>query len=109
LIGKNITNSVYVTGATAKSILKKRDEEEGEKQHAHNATLEYLTKFSKVSKQKADEIVKVLIEKAGLDEQSAVRLIDYMPEDKEDVKIVLGKKRMGDDEVKKILDIITKG
>jgi DNA-directed RNA polymerase subunit F len=106
LIGKNYKEISNITAASAKSILKKRlDEEEGEKQHVQTTTSEYMNKYCKTPKSKAEEKLKKLIA-TGLDEVSAVRVVDFMPEDREDVKLVLGKKRMTDDEVKKVLKIV---
>lgn len=106
MIGKNYTEISNITAASAKAILKKRLEgEEGEKQHVQTTTMDYMEKFCKTAKSKAEEMIEALV-KTGLDEVSAVHLVDFMPDDKEDVKLALGKKRMTEDEVKKILNIL---
>ncbi len=95
-----------VSWAVAKEIL---EEKEGKKElvYEQKNALDHLRKFSKVSHKKVGEAFGKLSEIKGLGEKNIITIIDHMPEDLDDLRVLLsGKADISADEKKKILDII---
>lgn len=97
----------YVPVAKAKKIL----EESKVETHEVNIALEHATKFSKL---KLSEVEKLMQELKNLDlklnEKVIVKLVDILPYDKEDVKLILSSYKLSlkDEDVEKILGVINK-
>ncbi len=70
--------------------------------------LEYSKKFAKVGKRKAEEILEKLMKVEKMKPEAAVKLIDIMPKNKEQAKLILTKERMaaGDKEAEEVLKIV---
>ena len=84
---RKIVDSKPATTAEARKTLEKAKEEElGEFQRR---TLDYTTKFAKVSPQKAEKLVKELGEKFQLDRKDAIQIANTMPRYIEELRSIL--------------------
>ena len=73
--------------AEAKRTLERAKEEElGEFQRR---TLDYASKFSKISPAKAEKLVKELTEKFQLDRKDAIQIVNSMPRFTEELRTIL--------------------
>ena len=84
---RKIVDSKPTTTAEARRTLEKAKEEElGEFQRR---TLDYTSKFSKISPQKAEKLVKELGEKFQLDRKDAIQIANTMPRYIEELRTIL--------------------
>jgi DNA-directed RNA polymerase subunit F len=85
-----IISEQVVTNAEAKEILEKASKEI-EFGYEQKNTLEILRKFVKISAEKAKKIAEELKKIEKLREKQIVRIINFLPEDKDDLRTVLQK------------------
>jgi DNA-directed RNA polymerase subunit F len=84
---RKIVDSKPTTTAEARKTLQKAKEEElGEFQRR---TLDYTSKFSKVSPQKGEKLVKELGEKFQLERKDAIQIVNTMPRYIEELRTIL--------------------
>ena len=84
---RKIVDSKPATTAEAKKTLEKAKEEElGEFQRR---TLDYTSKFSKVTPQRAEKLVKELGEKFQLERKDAIQIVNTMPRYIEELRTIL--------------------
>ena len=84
---RKIVDSKPTTTAEAKKTLEKAKEEElGEFQRR---TLDYASKFSKITPQKGEKLVKELGEKFQLDRKDAIQIANTMPRYIEELRAIL--------------------
>jgi DNA-directed RNA polymerase subunit F len=84
---RKIVDSKPATTAEARKTLEKAKEDElGEFQRR---TLDYTAKFSKVSPQKAEKLVRELGEKFQLDRKDAIQIANTMPRYAEELRTIL--------------------
>lgn len=98
-----------VTFARAKEVLEGVKEKWGELKHFQQITLDYLTKFSKLPADKAEELVDRLCELFKLSRAVAVQIVNIMPGSNEELRQILvkeGKIFLTEelDEVRKVLN-----
>ena len=69
---------------------------------------EYLKKFSKVSKEKSDEMREAIkkLNNPKIKEEHIVRAVDFLPKDQEDVNKVFLDCNLNEEEARAILEII---
>lgn len=105
MIGKQIISTKPVPLVTVKKILDKR-KDAGELSYEQKITHEYASEFGIGSQKKADEAVKELVDE-GIEEKTAVKIVDIKPKIKEEVKLIFEKAKTQpkEDLVKKILKI----
>ncbi len=92
--------------AEAKRTLERAKEEElGEFQRR---TLDYASKFSRISPAKAEKLVKELAEKFQLDRKDAIQIVNTMPQYPEELRTILTVKGkiIGADELQGILKLV---
>lgn len=91
-----------VTLAEVKEIVKDMDEKDELKA--------YLKKFTKLSKDKADKLAEDIksLNNPKIREEDVVKLVDFMPEEKEDLNKVLAESSLSEEETNAILGVITK-
>ncbi len=53
-------------------------------------SLDYASKFSKVKEDKAETLVKTLVEQYGLEEEEAIQIVNCMPQSVEEIRVFLG-------------------
>ncbi|MFC1755751.1 RNA polymerase Rpb4 [Thermoproteota archaeon] len=101
---KNIKN---ITLPEVKEYLEKVDEETADQ--IQRRTLDYVSKFSKISKTDALKMVKSLVTETKLSEQEAVEIVNIMPKSKEELYVFTSgwKKLLPAEISNKILKIIT--
>jgi len=84
---RKIVDSKPATTAEARKTLEKAKEDElGEFQRR---TLDYTSKFSKISPQKAEKLLKELGEKFQLDRKDAIQIANTMPRYVEELRTIL--------------------
>jgi len=73
-------------------------------------TLDYASKFSKVSPESAENLLEELKEKAGLDEEEAVQIVNCMPKSIEELRVFLagGRRIVETSKLELILDLLNK-
>ena len=84
---RKIMDSKPTPTAEAKRTLERAKEEElGEFQRR---TLDYASKFSRISPAKAEKLVKELSEKFQLDRKDAIQIVNTMPRYTEELRTIL--------------------
>ncbi|RJS92810.1 RNA polymerase Rpb4 [Candidatus Bathyarchaeota archaeon] len=73
-------------------------------------TLDYASKFSKISPESAEKLLKELMEKAELDEEEAVQIVNCMPKSIEELRVFLagGRKIVETSKLELILNLLDK-
>ena len=71
-------------------------------------SLDYASKFSRVEPEKAEELVKTLVEKYGLEEEEAIQVVNTMPESIEEIRVFLagGRKIVEASKLQEILNLL---
>jgi DNA-directed RNA polymerase subunit F len=102
---RKIVESRDLTIPESKAVMESVNDELGEFQRR---TFDYLTKFTKISSDRAREAVKSLTEKFGLSEREAIQLVNCMPSSIEEARSILAVKGkiILNEELQKILDEI---
>ena len=97
-----ILNKTPVTLAEVQEIVKPLEERQEVK--------DYLKKFTKLSKDKADKLKQELIglNSAKLREDGITKIVDFLPEDAEDVGKILNDVSLNEEEANAILSIVQK-
>jgi len=103
----NVLEEKVITDVEAKELLEKREKEAELKFEQKNA-LDVLKKFSNVEKEKIDKLVEELKTIEHLREKHIIAIANFLPEDKDDLRIVLHKEytNFTPEEIEKILQII---
>lgn len=101
IIKKNV-----ISVSEAKEILEKMDLETADQ--IQKRALEYVTKFSKVSPQKAQELRQRLVSECGLTTEGATELINVMVETPEELRVFTAgwRKLLPSQTVEKVLAIL---
>lgn len=71
-------------------------------------SLDYSSKFSRIEPDKAEELVKLLIEKFGLEQEEAIQVVNSMPESIEEIRVFLagGRKIVEMSKLQEILNLL---
>lgn len=104
----NVIEEKLVTDAEAKELLEKR-EKDGELKFEQKNAVDVLRNFLKNSeKEKIDKVVSELKEVEHLREKHIVEIANFLPEDKDDLRVVLHKEytNFTPEEIEKILQIV---
>ena len=100
MIGKNVIDTKPITISEAREILMKKVEEksdDNEEINGHqftyeqNLTIDYVNKFALLDAEDARELVTKLEE--YLTTVQAVKVVDLMPEDLDDLRLIFAKER----------------
>ena len=99
-----------VSISEVKSILKKVEKEREELLYEQKIALEHAQKFAKLTVKKLDELIKELSKLEFLEEVHVYKIADLLPQTEDDIKTIFAKERItfGDNEVKKIIELIRK-
>jgi len=91
----------------AKEILEKIDVEKADQ--IQKRTLDYVTKFSKTTPEKATGIKEKLVKECSLTDEEATELVNIMPRSIEEMRVFTSgwKKLLPTDTIKKILKILS--
>ncbi|GBF36080.1 MAG TPA: DNA-directed RNA polymerase subunit F [Methanothermococcus okinawensis] len=90
MIGKKLISERYVTIAWSKEMVNNNRENYEEIPYELNCALSYLEKFAKLSVEEAEELLSEL-KSLGLDEKTSVKIVDLLPKDEEDLKVIFYK------------------
>ena len=109
MIGKKIIEASNVTVSDVKNILTKR-KKEGELSYEQKLSYDYSAEFGRLAVTRARELVDGLMKMEGMDDWTAVQIADNLPTDKDDLTVILEKRRktLSDADVKKTLDLVAK-
>ena len=107
MIGKNIIESEPIPGVEVKEILEEFSED-NELNYEQNVTLNHLARFRRYSLEDSEEIVAKLQEEFNLRPKVAVHIVDLIPEDLADLRLIFAKEpsKVDNEEMKKILELL---
>jgi DNA-directed RNA polymerase subunit F len=93
------------TAEAKKTLERAKEDELGEFQRR---TLDYASKFSRISPAKAEKLVRELIEKFQLDRKDAIQIVNSMPRYTEELRTILTVKGkiIGASELENILKLV---
>ena len=99
-----IKNEQAIPAAQVKKILTNKAKDK-ELAYEQKITLEHLKKFSKLSEKDTTQLQQALAEIAKLKEKHIVAIIDNLPQDLDDIRLLFSNERvdLSDDHKKKIL------
>lgn len=103
----NISNEKIITDVEAKDVLEEREKEEELKYEQKNA-LDILKKFVKVETEKIKVLEEELKKITKLREKQIVAILNFLPADKDDLRVVLQKEysTFSEDEINLILEAV---
>ncbi len=87
---EEVMREKLITNAEAKEILKER-KKEIELGYEQKNALEYLRKYDKLTIKKAEELVKELSEVKKLRERQVIQIVNILPKDRDDLRLILEK------------------
>lgn len=104
---EEILKERLVTNPEAKDLLKARSKEIGLGYEQKNA-LDYLKKYDKLTEKKAEKLMKELEKIPKLREKQIISIVNILPEDNDDLRLILEKdyNSLTDEEKKLILESI---
>ncbi len=99
-----------VSLSEVKNILKKIEKERKELLYEQKIALEHANKFARLPAKKTEDLIKELSELKFLEENQTYKIADILPSTEDDLKTIFAKERttIGENEIKKVLEIITK-
>ena len=108
MIGEKVLEHKPVTLAEVKQLLSERKKEK-DLSYEQDLTLKYSKKFSKLSLAQAEKLVSELKGMGGLDNETIVKIVDFLPQKKEVLQLILPKEVVLDEaSMQKILDLCKK-
>jgi DNA-directed RNA polymerase subunit F len=107
MIGKEIIESEPISGAEVKKIIEDFSEN-NELNYEQNITLNHLARFKRYSVEDAEEIIEKLQDEFDLRPKVAVHIVDLVPEDLADLRLIFAKepKQVDKEEMEKILELL---
>jgi len=105
----NIMSEKLVTDAEAKKILEKRGKE-GELKYEQKNALDELRKFIKIPNEKIEGLTQKLKKIEKLRERQIVIIANFLPQDKDAIRVILQKEyaNFKEDEINLILETVKK-
>jgi len=106
-IPRIISEKIEVPYAVVKDLLKKR-RESGEFSSLQNLTLDVASKIAKIDSQKAEDLIKKLVDEFKLSRFSAVQIANILPKTIEELRIltITEGRVLLTSELQKILEVI---
>ena len=107
MIGKEIIDNEPIPSAKVKKVLEEFSED-NELNYEQNITLNHLARFKKYSSEDSEEIVAKLQEEFGLRPKVAVHIVDLVPKDLADMRLIFAKEPMKieKEDMEKILEFL---
>ncbi|MBQ2654426.1 MAG: DNA-directed RNA polymerase subunit F [Methanobrevibacter sp.] len=107
MIGKNIIDSEPIPRVKVKEVIEEFSEE-NELNYEQNVTLNHLARFKRYSVEDAEELMEKLVNDFNLRPKVAVHIIDLVPQDLADLRLIFAKEptKIDNDEMKKILELL---
>ncbi len=108
MIGKEIIKGNYIPISEVKVLMEKRREkyEDEEFSYEHGCAWDYVLKFSKLDYENAKNLLNELLE-LGIDEKTSVKIVDILPKDEIDLKVIYYKKDLPSN-YKEIINTVAK-
>lgn len=105
MIGKEVIESEPIPSSEVKEILEEFSEE-NELNYAQNVTLNHLSRFKRYSPEDAKKIYEELQEEFGLRDKVAAHIVDFVPEDLADLRLLFAKEptKIDKEDMEKILE-----
>ncbi|WP_336135833.1 RNA polymerase Rpb4 family protein [Natronomonas amylolytica] len=114
-IFKEIVDEDYLTVSEAKDILADIEadralDEEREMPYELARAIEHVNRFSVLDAEESVELVEELLELEKIDEATAYKIADLLPEDRDELRSVFAQERysLSGDELDDVLDIVVK-
>ncbi len=108
LVDYEEVKETFIPISKVKEILEKIEEKGYEQKLAY----EHAKKFSKLDAKKAEKLVKELssLEMRKLKDDQIIKIVDILPKDIDDLKVILAKSKMqfNEEEMQKIIEIVKK-
>lgn len=105
----NIVSEDLIPNVKAKEFLEER-EKEGELKYEQKNSLEILRKIIKVNSKSLNELIDDLKKIEKLRDRHIISIVNFLPEDKEDLRAVLHKEysSLTDEEIDQVLKTVKK-
>ena len=105
-----ILSEELVPNTKAKELLDIKEKDSHELKYEQKNSLEVLRKFVKLTPQNTDELVDALKKIEKLRDRHIISIVNFLPEDKEDLRAVLHKEysSLTDEEIDQILKTVKK-
>ncbi|MFT4884866.1 MAG: DNA-directed RNA polymerase subunit F [Natronomonas sp.] len=114
-IFKEIVDEDFLTVSEAKDILadieaERALDEEREMPYELARAIEHVNRFSILDAEESVELVEELLELEKIDEATAYKIADLLPEDRDELRSVFAQERysLSGDELDEVLDIVVK-
>lgn len=107
MIGKNIIKKEEITGVEVKETLEEFSQDY-ELNYEQNVTLNHLARFPRFSLEDSEKIIEELENKIGLRHKVAVHIVDLIPQDLSDLRLIFAKEptQVTKEEMEQILEIL---
>jgi DNA-directed RNA polymerase subunit F len=104
----DVLSEEIITDVEAKEILEKKKEEK--LKYEQKNALEELKKFTRSSSEKIKNLIEDLKKIEKLREREKISIANFLPQDKDDLRVVLQKEytNLNEDEIKLILEAVKK-
>jgi len=114
-IFKKVVDESYLTTPEAKKLLEDVEseralDEEREMRYELARAIEHVNRFSTLEAEESRELVDELLELEKVDEATAYKIADLLPEDRDELRTVFaqGRYTLSGDELDDVLDILVK-
>ena len=114
-IFKQVTDEAYLTTPEAKELLadveaERALDEDREMRYELARAIEHVNRFSDLEAGESRELVEELLELEKVDEATAYKITDLLPEDRDELRTVFaqGRYTLSGDELDDVLDIVVK-
>ena len=109
MIGKELIEKKPITLREVRDLLKEVKSKNAELSYEQTTTLEYATKFAKLTKAKEEKLIKELKEIPEIEEEFIIKVVDIMPDEFEILKAIAYKNsKLKEDQLKKVFEIVQK-
>ena len=107
MIGKNIIKKEEIPGVVVKETLEEFSQDY-ELNYEQNVTLNHLARFPRFSVEDTEKIIEELESKIGLRHKVAVHIVDLIPQDLSDLRLIFAKEptQVSKEEMEQILEIL---
>ncbi|MCD6513526.1 MAG: hypothetical protein J7L07_01225 [Candidatus Odinarchaeota archaeon] len=102
---RKILDKKLLTHPEVKEILTKRSEI-GELNYIQRITLDYVSRFSKLSLQNSQKLISILVNQFSINEETAYQIVNVMPKTPQELSVFLSGSNLSGDDFKKIIEVI---
>ena len=107
MIGKEIIENEPIPSSQVRKIIDDFSET-NELNYQQNLALNHISRFPRYSPEDSEEIYRKLIEEFDLREKVATHIVDLVPKDLDDMRLIFAKEpsKVDNDDMKKILEML---